>query len=317
MPKCVMCNRDFPNKRDLTLVRDDAGRWVVECKKCAGGGKGKDAQAPSPPSPVETEHDKFSSKPTPGRIRRTNVAQWQRLRKPKGVRERKIKETEKAFEKIQQTLDLLAKELDEQTPRSHERTHKRHSANLQIEFNLVRDDNRHKGRIRDISQSGLRFITDTELDIGQVIRMKVTAPEGKAVEALIKSAAEVRRVHEVNSGRYEIGVRFVRNVRANDPNRRVYRRHRANLAVYYRRTGCEYTAKGRVRDISQGGARLILDEEMEVGEELAVVMRGESGAFLKADLKGIVCVKRSTTRHSGECEVGCHFVRMTTKPRRR
>lgn len=301
MPKCKLCNQEVTNKEDLALVRGEDDRWLMVCKECAATSGGEAEKKSAAPGAAQGNADDAKQAETPPRAALGPA-----------------KTSQEAYERLQGALEtLIAHEnkAKKTATHVHDRVHERKEADLRIAFLLLRDDTRYEGRVRDISQGGLRFVCDRELDRGQVLTMDISGTHGDAEVSMIQAAGEVRRVSMTRDGRFEVGVRFVRRGRANEPNRRRFRRHDVKMNAYYKRDGCEYTASGRVLDISQGGVRLILDESPGKEEEFDVTLRGESGAFVKADLCGRLRCVRIQQLPVGEWEIGCAFVSLQTKPR--
>ncbi len=293
MPKCSLCHKSVANKKDLTLVRNKQGRWVVLCVNCnqaAQGGQKAAKQAPA----------HASSGPSSLRI-------------PKALRARRLAETQETFEKIREMLRHIHTKNTEIT-RTHEREHERRSTNLEVRFKLQRDNELYTGLVQDISEGGMCFITKQKLSVGQVILLEVNAMSGESNTQMLHSTGEVRRVMEQGDGTCEVGIRYVQRIRANEDNRRRYRRYKANMAVYYSLSGSEYMVKGKVLDISQGGARFILDEQVKVGDEFAVILRGEGRNPLKADLYGMARAMRVKRLGRDEYEVGCEFLEVRAQP---
>ncbi len=283
MPKCSLCQKSVPDQKDLTLVRDPHDKWVVACAECLRllekGQKGADEKNGAGTNGAGVARDE---------------------------------PTEALVEKIRETLEELQAE-KKAVPRTHERAYQRRSVDLRVRFRLQRDDARCVGRVRDISQGGMRFTTKRELPMGQIILIEVDSREEDVATAMLQTTAEVRRVRDLRDGTYEVGVRFVRRIRANHENRRQYKRYEANMAVYYTRAGSEITFKGTVCDISQGGVRILLDERVDKGEEMSVILRGEGESALKADLAGLVRVVRVKPQERGAYELGCQFLNVGVK----
>ncbi len=303
MPKCSVCRRSFPRTSDLARVRHRAGKLVFACKRCVTAEKARRAKSQvavnQTPERSPGERSGAAAKPhSPS------------SRQPRALQRRQIEETKKAFVKIHETLQSLKREKKEPKAASDKRAHERHRANFKISFSLLRDDAVHTCDIRDISRGGVRFITPVPLAVGNILQADIQAPEGSPVKIMIKRPLEVRRITPLKDGRIEVGARFVSHVRASEPNRRRYRRRPVDMAVQVRRDGCEYITIGRVRDISQGGARLIMDEAPDVGEKIQVTLRGGKNAHFHSAMEVI----RVQERRPREYELGCRFITPDAEP---
>jgi len=279
MTKCERCGKVLVKRNELTLVRAPAGRWQVQCRDCvrSAAALAKPAR-PAGASPAA----KSSSSATA------------------------------IFAKIREIMTEIERE--KAPPRQHERAHERYSTDLVVRYALLRDDEFHTAHFKDISAGGARFIADRELQPRQILRFEIDAKALQQAPMLIQSTGEVRRVTPLGDGRFEVGVRFVKKLRAQEPNRRRYRRVRVDLAAYFRRSGSELVEKGRVCDISQGGVRLVADADLNSGEEMDVIIRSEGAAAGKADIHGRVRVVRVVPRRRGKTEAGCAFLTLRLRP---
>lgn len=286
MPECKVCGTKVELRDDMTAIRGEDGRWIAVCDACSG--KGTSA------SDDDTSTDQKRPK-TAGNDGAENLV-----------------------DSIRQVLEVLRSEREkgESAPGNPKREHERFEAELIVTYSLVRDDEQHKGRVRDISAGGMRFLTKRRLTRGQILHLAVDVPEDHPSRDMFGDTAEVRRVQELGNGVNEVGIRFVRRTRGKVPNRRLAKRFAARLAAYYQRPGSELTLKGLAEDISQSGACLILDEKVEKGEQLTVRLRGKVAPFLAADLCGQVGVVRVRQRGVSEYEVGCRLGKMKMEPRK-
>jgi c-di-GMP-binding flagellar brake protein YcgR len=308
MPKCSLCGKNVQTKAELVLTRNAENRWVTLCSECVQDKPTEVAkEAPVPESAPDEERslrtmqEKVGSQHTPP------------LRRPQAHVEHDLREMTQKFEQMRDSLKKF--DVPDEAPRSHERKTERHVANLSVSFSLMRDDEICQGRIRDISQGGMRFVTNKKVDEGQIIMFEVGVENKNKSKTRLISGGEVKRVIPLEDGRFEIGVMFVRRSRAREENRRLFRRYKADMAAYYTPKGGEYVAKAKVKDISQGGFRLVLDELMETDAEMKVRVRGESGVFLKSDLQAEVRIIRIRLVKPGEYEAGCNFLQVGMVPR--
>ncbi|MCX7934738.1 MAG: PilZ domain-containing protein [Planctomycetota bacterium] len=281
MVKCERCGKIVGSRNDLTLVRIPGGRWQVQCRDCVRSAA--TAMAKSPKTMSASPAAKALSSPSA------------------------------LFSRIAEILAEM--EQESAPPRQHERAHERFPADLVVRYALQRDDELYTAHFKDISEGGARFITDRELQPRQILRFEINAETLRQAPGLIQSTGEVRRVTPLGDGRFEVGVRFVKRLRGQEPNRRRYRRVRVDLAVYFRRQGSELVEKGRVHDISQGGVRLLADAALSTGEEMDVIIRSEGAAAGKADIHGRVRIVRTLPRRRGETEAGCAFLTLRLRPR--
>lgn len=330
MPTCTTCGLVVERKEQLSLVRNDDGRWIVVCPDCAVKREeaSPPAEAPSPeappapaePDPMETGAPNEAPPPseTPGE----ETAEEASPTEP----EPEAASTEidqddgddaahpaaAAIEAVRETLREIREEAEAESPKwGHDRRHERHDARLRIEFSLQRDDRWRHGEVLDISRGGLRFQTDHVLRTGDIIRLVVRGQDGETQEAMVQSAGEVRRVEALEEDWYEVGVRFVQRSLTHASNRRKYRRYEAQMTAYYTRSGANLVVKGEVVDVSQGGVCMVTDELVERGESLVLILRGEGGPFLQTDLRGSGRVVRVRPLDGGRYELGVRFIRLS------
>ncbi len=100
----------------------------------------------------------------------------------------------------------------------------------------------------------------------------------------------------------------IERLRGTADNRRRHRRRGARLLLEFRRAGSENSLSGRVIDISIGGMRCLVDEELEPGALLALTIKSPDTGALDGRIDGYGEVLRC--RHRGDAvEIGIVFVR--------
>lgn len=274
----------YDNPNDLELVRNQQNRWISICRGCAN--KGVDVNLLEPANvAVDDAAIAMAEKP--------------------GVDVNAVK-----GDPIENAGKLLVslRNLRQSTEKvGRIRTHERRSVEMIVSFNLIRDDAAHEGVVKDLSQGGIRIKTRRHLDRGQVIHFVWKSPLPPALASILQNTAEVRRVVKTDDGEYEVGLRFVNRQAGKGANRRRFRRYKCNMRAYYQREGSEIMARGTVKDISQGGCQMMLDEKMEKEEKFTARLMGGGGS--RGDLVGVMQVCRVIPREV-EYETGCAFVHM-------
>ncbi|MBN2713650.1 MAG: PilZ domain-containing protein [Planctomycetes bacterium] len=317
MPKCMQCGLDVIKKADLTLVKNGEGKWVLFCHRCAS------ADQDLNPAAVAGEHPKINlpDSPMENETRAHNRATIDSPESASDLLEMDTNEAEAAFDRIRKVLESVNESNEVvAVTHAHNREHERKDADLNVAFCLLRDDQAHLGKIKDISQGGLRFQTHIPLKKKQIITLKVQAlgenEEGiVSKQTLLNATGEVRRVSRLDEDFYEVGVKFVSRARSNEKNRRKHKRINVSMTAYYKRDGSEYTSRAEVLDISQSGARIMTDEEISKGERFGAFLRSDDGSFALSDLVcTLECVRIIQIRH-GEWELGCKFTQIKAKPR--
>jgi hypothetical protein len=157
------------------------------------------------------------------------------------------------------------------------RKHRRRSAHLLLTFTHVRGDVPSPGVVRDISQGGLRFVTNASVSPGELLNLDIFSPlTGLHIKA-------VARVKWVDAGRLnEVGMEFAaegRHIRLDD--RRQHHRLLAEFALRCRYGGREF--EGRVKDISQGGIRFVSPEPLPKGKRISVSLDATAVDVVQAD----------------------------------
>jgi c-di-GMP-binding flagellar brake protein YcgR len=284
MPKCPLCKRDLPDIARFEMTRTPAGLRLLACPQCAG--------TTGPRSrPAGQESGRRTSS--------LRLAASQR-------------ETLEALREIYQEVRDQPEEAPRETP--HKRTSERHEVDLELSFSFLRDQRAFEGQVRDISQGGLRFITDQEVKVGHVLRVTVRSSARPDEAAGQPSFAEVRRVVKNEDGRFEVGARFVRRIGVDDTNRRRHPRRAMTAPVFYRCNQSDLILRGTAMDISQGGLRLGVSERPTKGAALALYLRTEPPAFVYADIEATAEIVRVAERAPGRYELGCAFRQLNVTP---
>lgn len=188
------------------------------------------------------------------------------------------------------------------------RKHERVKGHLLLYFRHVRDRVDRRGIVRDISQGGMRFVTQEVLTVGELLNLRVVSP---LTNLEIKAVGRVRWVREAGQ-RLEIGVEFVSRSRHFSMEDR--RQHSRLIVSFYVEclTG-KRTIWGRIKDISQGGMRFLADTPLLPGEEVRVrleavgcsVVSAEGGVPMKVERSAQVVGVQSGT---GRFEIRVRFL---------
>ena len=190
-----------------------------------------------------------------------------------------------------------AEDLDRFVPLSKEkeaherRRHKRIHGHLMVSFRHVRGTLDRRGVVRDISQGGMRFVTEDRFSTGELLNVTVSNPLKRFT---IKAVGRVKWQRE-KGDRQEVGVEFVARERHFDMrDRRAFPRLTVSFTVE-----CEIQGRlvrGRIKDISQGGMRFIAPEPIESGRKIRVrleavgcnVVSSEGGIPMEVERAAIV-----------------------------
>ena len=303
MPNCDACGEDRPED-DLKFLRNHETQWVSVCNACLAKGVNPDTVQPAVAEDEDDMPDGAGAKAEgdaeAGGIPPILIAA------PAG---------ETPYIAIPKLLAALRNLRLRKERRGKTRAHERRALEIAIRFALARDDTYHDAVIRDISPDGMSMTSERKLERGQLLQFDTNLPLPPAVAQLLKGSAEVRRAVPENGG-FSYGLRFVQSQSAKGANRRRFRRFKCEMAAYYRRDGSACVARGDVRDVSQGGVQMFVDEKLEPGEIIRAHFRGRTGPFAKNDLIGTIKVGRVLPRGL-EWEAGCAFVQMKMESGRR
>lgn len=286
MAKCSSCNTNYDNPADIELIRNSDNRWVPVCKNCLE--KGVQVDSISPTAAVDKNILATIEQPS------IDVSL---------VREHPLEN----IRSLLSSLRNIRKTAERSERVGRVRTHERKSVEITVSFSLARDDTPNDAVIRDLSKSGVKITTRRKLERGQIVQFDWNSRVPPHVAGMLQGAAEVRRVVKNDDGTFDAGLRFVKRQVAKGANRRRFRRYKCDIPIYYQREESEIMTLGLVKDISQGGCQLHLDESLDMGEIISVRLMG--GAGVKGDLVGTLKVCRATTKDA-IVEIGCAFVQM-------
>lgn len=284
MPKCDSCGAHYDDPSVMELVRNKDNRWISICRSCLT--KGVDAN----------------------RVVASRVAVDEAI--AQSADEEAIDVNIVAGDPIANVRKLLEslrnlRNTNEKVGRV--RSHDRKPVEMTVNFSLARDDAVHRGTVKNLSQGGMLINTDRQLSRGQILQFDWKSPVPPTMAQLLQGNAEVRRVVKNDDGTYAVGLRFVKRQAAKGANRRRFRRYKCDMQAYYQREGSELIMLGKVKDISQGGCMLVLDEELEGNETFYVRLVGGGGG--RGDLVGTMQVRRVIPREPA-FETGCLFLQM-------
>lgn len=282
MPRCNSCSRNYDDPNQLELVRNADNRWVSVCRACLD--KGVDLKAIQPGIAVDPAA--LLAEDTPAIT---------------------VTSSENPLEDAKNLLDALRNLRQATTHKGRARTHERKQIEMVVYFTLARDDTRHEATVKDYSHGGLKIVTGLALAKGQVLQFDWNIPLPPTVARVLQNTAEVRRVTRTESGLYEVGMKFLARPSDKGANRRRFRRYKCDMLAFYQRRGSDMTTAGRVKDISQGGCQMRLDEKLDSGEVFEVRLIGGGGA--RGDLVGNMRVCR-VSKKEAEFETGCAFEQM-------
>jgi c-di-GMP-binding flagellar brake protein YcgR len=172
------------------------------------------------------------------------------------------------------------------------RKHKRVRGHLILLFRHVRDRVDRRGVVRDISQGGMRFVTEEHLTIGELLNLRVQSP---LTSLEIRAVGRVRWVHESGRGageRREVGVEFVtRSRHFSMEDRRQH--HRLGVVFQVECRAGDSVIPGRLKDISQGGMRFVAAEALRPGQHVRLRLEAVGCSVVSAESGFPVEVTRS------------------------
>lgn len=284
MPRCGSCSRNYDDPGVMELVRNQENRWVAICRNCLD--QGVDVNQVVQGNIAVDEHAlQTADKPVID-----------------------VTLSGDPFENAGKLLESLRNLRQSKERVGRARTHERKQVEMVVHYTLARDDTRHEGTVKDFSQSGLRVVTSQNLPKGQIVHFDWNIPLPPSMARVLQSAAEVRRITKTDDGLYDIGFKFLARQSDKGANRRRFRRYKCDMLVLYQREGDEIVSSGKVRDISQGGCQMRLDENLASGEVFKVRLVGGGGA--RGDLVGTMRVCRVVPRDDIIFETGCAFDQM-------
>jgi len=220
------------------------------------------------------------------------------------------------FERFWQRLRSQTEERLDGT--DERRAHPRHTTSLETTCRLVNGMTRaFSVQVRNVSRGGINFITDQLLEPGVLLRIDL--PQGNEEEAAILAC--VMHCNMTPEGKYSIGCAFSdelgdselrefggRKEPAQGQDKRAWMRFPAHGFAQYHilpPTG-EPAKKAEIANISPTGVGLLVDERVEPGVILDLILKTKSGeqAF---DI--LACVVFLGHRAEGGWVLGCHFIR--------
>lgn len=284
MPKCGSCGKNYDDPSVMELVRNQDNRWVSVCRSCLD--QGIDVNTVQTNNIAVDEHAiALADKPSID-----------------------VTLLDDPMENVKKLLDSLRNVRQSRERMGRSRSHERRQIDLVVHFSMSRDDTRHEGTVKDFSQGGLKIVTAYQLSKGQIVQFDWNIPLPPAMARTLQSMAEVRRIVKNNEGLYEVGFKFVTKQQADSgANRRKHRRYKCDMLVYYFRKGSNYMSSGKVKDISQGGCQMRLDDKLEQSEIVSVRLLGGGGT--RGDLVGKVQVCRVAPKEVYYL-TGCAFEQM-------
>lgn len=284
MPKCGSCGKNYDDPSVIELMRNQENRWVAICRNCLDHG-------------VDVN-----------RVERGNIAVDEHALQTADKPVIDVTLSGDPFENARKLLEALRSLRQSKERVGRARSHERKQVEMVVRYTLARDDTRHEGTVKDFSQSGLRVVTAQNLPKGQIVHFDWNIPLPPSMGRMLQSAAEVRRVSRNDDGMFDIGFKFIARQSDKGANRRRFRRYKCDMLVLYQRSGGDVVSSGKVRDISQGGCQMRLDESLDQGEVFRVRLIGGGGS--RGDLVGTMRVCRVMPRDGVMFETGCAFEQM-------
>ncbi len=209
--------------------------------------------------------------------------------------------------------------IDEETvAHDDRRAHERHPAYLQTTCYLVDSEAPGmKARVQDVSLGGIHFLLDRELPPGTRVRIDLPRPATGGESVML---ASVMHCYPQVGGVYSVGCAFSDEL--GDEELREFSSHRESARGQDKRAWTRFpahgnaefstmpptgsgTRKARIASISTSGIGLLLDEKIEPGVILDLMLETKTGSqfYIPA------CVVYLGSRPEGGWVAGCHFVR--------
>lgn len=283
----------------LTEMRDPEGAWYQVCETCLVSIMNNgDLEIPEDSATARLSQPIVANDP----LERDAI--WTRR-----VRENLCETLEEYQEKITSQEKVTV------APKQSHRHYERIETETVFSYTLARDTVSIEGTALDISRGGMRFITEHTLAEGQVITLDTKVFTAAKFKGLVRDTAEIRRVSKREDDTSDIGIRFVQRSLGKEPDRRAHSRIVTDLVVFYLRDEMPFITRGLVTNLSRGGIQLRLDEELQLGETIALSIRGEHGEFKTRDLDGKATVVHQKASTLGTFLVGCHLSDIVSTPR--
>lgn len=194
----------------------------------------------------------------------------------------------------------------------------RYAADLQGNVQLTENGNRDKftANIRDLSLGGANLVVNRPLPAGQMLSLELPAAKNEVHTVL----ACVVHATEAEEGTWSLGCVFSRELTQDDLERfgaetvhsdledqRIWVRYDSALKADCRRFGEPASEARRVEvlNISASGIGLVFDSSVESGTLLSLDLLNKNARHVCTIL---ACVVHTTLR-SGDCALGCNFIR--------
>jgi hypothetical protein len=198
------------------------------------------------------------------------------------------------------------------------RAHPRHMTNMPTTCRVVNGVNRLIDvQVRNVSRGGINLLTEHELDPGTLLR--VDLPQGSEEEAAILAC--VMHCNMTPEGKFSIGCSFSdelgdselqefggRRQPTQGSDKRAWMRFPAHGFAQYvvlPPTG-EPARKAEIANISPTGIGLLVDEKVEPGVILDLLLKTKGG---EQSFDILACVVFLGHRAEGGWVLGCHFIR--------
>jgi hypothetical protein len=198
------------------------------------------------------------------------------------------------------------------------RAHPRHPANLETTCHLV---NSHlpgqKVRVRDVSRGGINFLSDREMPPGTLLRIDLPRPSTGGESVML---ACVMHCRPQAAGGFSIGCAFSdelgneelqefggRREPARSEDKRAWTRFPAHGFAEFETVPPTPggARKAEIANISPNGIGLLLDEKIDPGIILDLLLKTKNGS--QFDI--LACIVYLGSRPEGGWVAGCHFIR--------
>jgi len=198
------------------------------------------------------------------------------------------------------------------------RTHQRHATDLETTCRMVNGMVKAlRVRVRNVSRGGINFATEQLLEPGTLLRIDL--PQGPVGEAAVLAC--VLHCNMLPDGKYSIGCSFSdelgdaelrelggQKVPTQGPDKRAWMRFPAHGFAEYivlPPTG-DPAKKAEIANISPTGIGLLVDEKVEPGVILDLLLKTKNGDQSFDILACVVFLGQNTDNN---WVLGCHFIR--------
>lgn len=196
------------------------------------------------------------------------------------------------------------------------RVHPRHATNFETTCYLVNSAaTGFKAQVRDVSRGGINFLVASELPPGTLVRIDLPRPTSGGESIML---ACVMHCRPQSDGSFSIGCAFSdelsdgelaqfggRREPAHGHDKRAWQRFPAHGVAEFTtvpKSGGPRSAQ--ISNISPSGIGLLLDEKVDPGVILDLLLKTKSGG--QFDI--LACVVYLGTRPEGGWVAGCHFI---------